>query len=135
MLLGAVSSHKLVVSFCLGVEIASNSQSFLTHFVSITIFSTGSVIGILIGMGVTQIPEGVSSLVFPILQGLAAGTLLYVTVSEVIPRERARWHKQHRHRIAGICQLISVIVGFTIMSIFTLWLTNEDFEENITQQP
>ncbi|KAK5649258.1 hypothetical protein RI129_000287 [Pyrocoelia pectoralis] len=135
LLLGAVSSHKLVVSFCLGVEIASNSQSFLSHFISITIFSTGSVIGIVIGMGVTQIPEGISSFVFPVLQGLAAGTLLYVTVSEVIPRERARWHKQHRHRIAGICQLLSVIVGFTVMSIFTLWLTHEDFEENITQQP
>lgn len=135
LLLGAVSSHKLVVSFCLGVEIASNSHSRLGHFVSISIFSGGSVIGIFVGMAINQIPENVYGGLFPILQGLAAGTLLYVTVSEVIPRERARWHKQHRYRIAGICQLISVILGFAIMSVVTVWLTHEEIEESVTQQP
>ena len=41
----------------------------------------------------------------PILQGLAGGTLLYVTVSEILPRERARWHKKSatiRRRFAAL---------------------------------
>lgn len=50
----------------------------------------------------------------PTMQGLAAGTLLYVTVSEVLPRERAKWHDSPQ-RSAGIVQFLSVICGFTVM--------------------
>lgn len=50
----------------------------------------------------------------PVMQGLAAGTLLYVTVSEVLPRERARWHKNSK-RSAGLVQFFSVACGFTFM--------------------
>lgn len=41
---------------------------------------------------------------------------MYVTVSEVLPRERARWHQQHSKRLAGVAQLVSVLVGFIIMT-------------------
>lgn len=55
-----------------------------------------------------------SKVVLPILQGLAGGTLLYVTVSEVLPRERAKWHKSSR-RFAGIFQFFSILVGFVVI--------------------
>lgn len=55
-----------------------------------------------------------SKVVLPILQGLAGGTLLYVTVSEVLPRERTKWHKSLR-KFAGIFQFFSVLVGFVVI--------------------
>lgn len=54
------------------------------------------------------------------LQALAAGTLLYVTVSEVLPRERARWHE--RKRGAGMAQFLAVTGGFAIMYLLTMYL-------------
>jgi len=128
LLLGAVASHKLVVGFCLGVELASTpGSSACRHFVSITIFSCGSALGIGVGMIINEIPKNILEILFPVLQGLAAGTLLYVTVSEVIPRERARWHKQHHRRWAGILQLLSVTCGFIIMTAVTFLL---DYDHN-----
>ncbi|KAJ8912287.1 hypothetical protein NQ315_017320 [Exocentrus adspersus] len=123
LLLGAIASHKLVVGFCLGMELASSSAvKFSKHFLYIFIFTLGSVLGILIGMLITNIPIEVKDIAIPILQGLAGGTLLYVTVSEVLPRERARWHKQHEKRKAGICQFFSVILGFLIMTALSNYL-------------
>ena len=57
----------------------------------------------------------------PVLQGLAGGTLLYVTVSEVLPRERARWHRNVR-RCAGIVQTCSVLFGFTVIFCLNRYL-------------
>nr|XP_023017542.1 zinc transporter ZIP1 [Leptinotarsa decemlineata] len=123
LLLGAISSHKLVVSFCLGMELTSNPlYKFRRHFVYILIFSLGSSGGILVGMFVTNIPTEIKNLMIPILQGLAGGTLLYVTVSEVLPRERARWHQQHEKRGAGLIQFFSVALGFGLMTVLTKYL-------------
>ncbi|KAG5886372.1 hypothetical protein JTB14_034905 [Gonioctena quinquepunctata] len=123
LLLGAIASHKLVVSFCLGMELASNPQYiFLRHFVYILIFSLGSSGGILLGMFITNIPSEIQNIMIPILQGLAGGTLLYVTVSEVLPRERARWHQQHEKRGAGLVQFFSVGLGFALMTVLSKFL-------------
>lgn len=63
---------------------------------------------------VAQVDTDWSKVALPILQGLAGGTLLYVTVSEVLPRERTKWHKSPR-RFAGIFQFSSVAVGFVVI--------------------
>lgn len=62
LLLGAVASHKLVVGFCLGVELSSNPlNSMMRHFTSIAVFAFGSALGIAIGMMIT----GASAKVIP----------------------------------------------------------------------
>ncbi|EGI58774.1 PREDICTED: uncharacterized protein LOC105152574 [Acromyrmex echinatior] len=114
LLTGAVASHKFVVGFCLGLELAGVSKSVPKLIFTIFLFAIGSVIGIGIGMLTFQADTDWSKVVLPILQGLAGGTLLYVTVSEVLPRERTRWHKSSR-RFAGILQFLSVVVGFIVI--------------------
>ncbi|KAL6428418.1 hypothetical protein ACFW04_008592 [Cataglyphis niger] len=114
LLTGAVASHKYVVSFCLGLELVGVSKSVPKLIFAIFVFAVGSVIGIGIGMLTFQADTDWSKVVLPILQGLAGGTLLYVTVSEVLPRERAKWHKSSR-RFAGILQFFSVFVGFVVI--------------------
>lgn len=124
-MLGAIASHKLVVGFCLGVEIASTpTNSPCKHFVSIAIFSFGSVLGIGVGMGVAEIPKKLSEIILPIMQALAGGTLLYVTLCEVLPRERARWHQQHKRTGAGVIQFLSVSAGFIAMTLLIRTLGN-----------
>ncbi|XP_012529448.2 zinc transporter ZIP3 [Monomorium pharaonis] len=121
LLTGAVASHKFVVGFCLGLELAGVSKSIARLVFVIFLFAIGSVIGIGIGMLTFQVDTDWSKVVLPILQGLAGGTLLYVTVSEVLPRERTRWHKS-LHRFAGISQFLSVVVGFVVIFLLNNYM-------------
>lgn len=57
-----------------------------------------------------------------VLQALAGGTLLYVTVCEVLPREKARWHLSDR-KYAGLGQCIAVLIGFTTMSLLSIFMS------------
>lgn len=123
LLLGAVSAHKYVVGFCLGVEICSHgSRHRCSHILQILTFAVGSVAGIGVGMILDDIGQTFNELVIPVLQGVAGGTLLYVTVSEVLPRERSK-RAAMRLRHVGLLQLIAVILGFTVMSILSLIIT------------
>ncbi|XP_066590435.1 zinc transporter ZIP1 [Prorops nasuta] len=114
LLVCAVASHKFVVGFCLGLELAGAGRAVSKLVAAIFVFSGGSSLGIGIGMLTFKVDESWSKIALPILQGLAGGTLLYVTVSEVLPRERARWHRNSR-RVAGILQFLSVITGFVLI--------------------
>lgn len=114
----AVACHKYVMSFCLGLEVRMTSGSNIRkHLLAVTIFSLGSSGGIALGMALDGIPTEWSKSAFPILQALAGGTLLYVTVCEVLPRERSRWHQNPTNRFAGILQFFAVIIGFAAMSV------------------
>lgn len=123
LLLGAVSAHKYVVGFCLGVEICSHgSRHRCSHILQILTFAVGSVAGIGVGMILDDIGQTFNDLVIPTLQGVAGGTLLYVTVSEVLPRERGK-RAMMRIRHIGLVQLIAVVIGFTVMSVLSLIIT------------
>ncbi|XP_014476930.1 PREDICTED: zinc transporter ZIP3 [Dinoponera quadriceps] len=121
LLTGAVASHKFVVGFCLGLELTGVSKSVAKLIFAIFLFAGGSVLGIGIGMLTFQVDTDWSKVALPILQGLAGGTLLYVTVSEVLPRERAKWHKNPR-RYAGIVQFLSVTVGFVLIFLLNRYV-------------
>ncbi|KAL9698833.1 hypothetical protein quinque_002274 [Culex quinquefasciatus] len=125
LLLGAISAHKFVVAFCLGVEICSQNHpqtSRTSNLVQIVIFSLGSVLGIAIGMALDRLDDTFNRLVIPGLQGVAGGTLLYVTLSEVLPRERAK-AKTTEGRATGLWQLCAVVAGFAVMSALSLLIS------------
>lgn len=127
ILFTAVISHKLVVAFCLGVELsASHGSKFKHHFLTIFVFSAGSVVGILIGMGIVDMSSVKESKTLPILQGIAAGTLLYVTLCEVLPREKARWHQNRSKKTAGIVQFFAFSVGFAVMTLMNTYISDGD---------
>ncbi|TMW52281.1 hypothetical protein DOY81_002614, partial [Sarcophaga bullata] len=121
-LLGAVACHKFVMGFCLGLEFRSNPQTPLkSQIIGISVFALGAVCGIGLGMIVVDIPSTWSKTALPIIQGLAGGTLLYVTVCEVIPREKARWHLNSERRLAGFAQFLVVAMGFTAMCVINFY--------------
>lgn len=124
LLITAVACHKYVVGFCLGLEVSegSNNRSSLLRalLVSMFIFSFGSVLGIALGMALVDYKDLWSTSTIPILQAIAGGTLLYVTLSEVLPREKAKYHQ--RSRSANVIQFIACLLGFTLMAIMNTYL-------------
>ncbi|TDG45702.1 hypothetical protein AWZ03_007840 [Drosophila navojoa] len=125
-LLGAVACHKFVMGFCLGLEFRSNPRaSFRSQFIGILVFALGAVCGIGLGMLIVDIPSSWSKTALPIIQALAGGTLFYVTVCEVIPREKARWHTNSIRRWAGFAQFTTVVAGFATMCIINYYLADD----------
>lgn len=124
LLITAVACHKYVVGFCLGLEVSaghSNRHIMLrTLFISMVIFALGSIMGIAIGMALVDYKQLWSSATIPILQAVAGGTLLYVTLSEVLPREKAKYHQ--RSKWASVIQFVACLLGFTMMAILNSYL-------------
>ncbi|XP_034834125.1 zinc transporter ZIP1-like [Maniola hyperantus] len=104
-MLGAVAAHKLVIAFCISVElVAIRTKTWLT-VVYIVVYAIVSPLGIAIGIllvgGEGATAAGVYSVV---LQGLASGTLLYVIFFEIWKNDRE-----------GILQYIAAVAGFGLM--------------------
>jgi solute carrier family 39 (zinc transporter), member 1/2/3 len=126
ILFTAVISHKLVVAFCLGVELtASHGSRLRNHFLAILVFALGSVFGIILGIILCDFKFITESKALPILQALAGGTLLNVTLCEVMPREKARWHQKEGNKSAGLFQFVAFACGFSIMTLLTFYLGHE----------
>ena len=101
----AVSVHKAVMGFSLGLNIAQSELSVKSFIMSILFFSLTryliniffskvkkivphSPLGVGIGMAVSNLPSSLSSdIVKGVLHGMAGGTFLYITFFEVLPRE------------------------------------------------
>mmetsp|Transcript_35557 Transcript_35557/g.49358 ORF Transcript_35557/g.49358 Transcript_35557/m.49358 type:complete len:444 (-) Transcript_35557:145-1476(-) len=79
----AIISHKSVVALSLGVKFLTDGATTLQAFVLLTAFSLVTPIGTLIGMAVDN-ENGTTSM---ILNGLSAGTFLYIGASEVVVDE------------------------------------------------
>ncbi|KAK3930753.1 Zinc transporter ZIP1 [Frankliniella fusca] len=126
-LLGAVSSHKLVVSFCLGAELVGGGVGLVPHLVAVLVFALGSAAGVGVGMVLYALPGAADAsasdpMLLPSLQAAAAGTLLYVTLAEVLPRERARSQHNFGRRLL---QFFSFTVGAVVITALVLYLPDD----------
>lgn len=127
----AVISHKLVVAFCLGVELtACHGSRMRNHFLAILVFALGSVFGIVLGIILCDFKYITESRALPILQALAGGTLLNVTLCEVMPREKARWHQKEGNKAAGLFQFTAFALGFVVMTVMTFYLEHSHSHEH-----
>uniref|UniRef100_A0A336MXY8 CSON009486 protein n=1 Tax=Culicoides sonorensis TaxID=179676 RepID=A0A336MXY8_CULSO len=102
---GAVSAHKLVIAFCIGVELVVIRTKVWLGILYVIVFAIVSPIGIGVGILLSESDNG-DAFAVPsvILQGLASGTLLYVIFFEVLSKEKS-----------GIIQYCAVVVGFFLM--------------------
>ncbi|XP_030386277.1 zinc transporter ZIP1 [Scaptodrosophila lebanonensis] len=104
-MMGAIAAHKLVLAFCIGLEIMMARTRLLLAIIYLLVFSIVTPIGIGIGIAVSEtasanqpsIPSG-------ILQGIACGTLLYVVFFEIVTKDHAGWRVY-----------LSSLVGFLLM--------------------
>jgi zinc transporter 1/2/3 len=106
-MLGAVSSHELVIAFCVGIELVSCRTRFILTLVYISAFALILPLGIGIGIGLSQ-GEAHGGAPNAILQGISTGTLLYVVFFEVLQKQR------NTHE-SGLLRLLAIITGFGLM--------------------
>jgi len=111
----AVATHKLVIAFCIGLELAWSKTRRPVLVMYVATFAIVTPVGIVIGMVLVQCGtggavDGSPGRVAVILQGLAAGTLLYVVFFEVLAR-----HKQ-----SGFLHLLSIMFGFSILLVMQM---------------
>uniref|UniRef100_A0A1A9X4X5 Uncharacterized protein n=1 Tax=Glossina brevipalpis TaxID=37001 RepID=A0A1A9X4X5_9MUSC len=104
-LFAAVSAHKLVLAFCVGVElIVARTKTILAIIYTLT-FATVSPLGILIGIFISHNGNAnEESILSAILQGLACGTLLYVIFFEILSKHHS-----------GLATLAALLTGFILM--------------------
>lgn len=108
-LFGAIATHKLVIAFCVGIELVSSRTKLPLLLVYVATFAVVTPLGI--GLGIVLSDEASAaegSFVTVMLQGMAGGTLLYVIFFEVLQRERSNAQ-------SGFLQLLSIMAGFAVM--------------------
>ncbi|KAH8272865.1 hypothetical protein KR018_006163, partial [Drosophila ironensis] len=105
VMFGAVAAHKLVLAFCVGMELLVARTRASLAIVYLVTFSIVTPIGIGVGLGIShQVAAGHPSLPSGILQGIACGTLLYVVFFEILTENHGGWQP-----------LVSTLVGFALM--------------------
>ncbi|KAJ8915830.1 hypothetical protein NQ315_004643 [Exocentrus adspersus] len=109
---GAVSAHKFVIAFCIGVELVTTTKTKLVIIYVFT-FAVVSPLGIGIGIIVSNVEDSSTAVSSVILQGLASGTLLYVVFFEILQSDKK----------SGLKQYFSIFIGFGIMFTITTLLS------------
>jgi len=95
-LLGALSLHKILIFISLGLTLVE-SVSTVKFAVSIGLLSLFSPIGVGIGIAMTAQEESIGlSMASAVLQAVAVGTFLYVTMFEILMKEFHTQTASHR---------------------------------------
>ncbi|XP_022250095.1 zinc transporter ZIP1-like [Limulus polyphemus] len=113
----AVAVHKFVIAFVVGLEVYSQSTYAIAVIIYMAIFAVMSPLGMFIAMVTESSLEGSADLAVGTLNGLATGTLVYVTFFEVLQRQKYS-------NLSGLLQLFAMLVGFGLM-IIVQWLTDQ----------
>lgn len=109
----AVSIHSATVLFCVGLELLLAEAKTKTILIHMLVLALTSPIGVFLGLGVSLStnPDGkAKSIAVVILEGLSAGTILYITFFEVLNREKER-------RIYILRRACFILSGFSLMAI------------------
>ena len=119
----AIASHKFVVSFCVCLEMQQSGTRLPMFFTYLSVFSLMSPLGEAIGIILTESGgSGVGDDIVASLQGLAAGTLLYVAMFEILSRERA-------NNVSGLVQLLGICSGFAFMILVETFAAEPEEQE------
>ena len=105
-MLTAIASHKFVITFSLSLQLLETGTTKLGFGLFLTTFSLISPLGIGVGLAASEPADQTSEVhqvTLSVLQGLAAGALLYLVVFELIPREK------------GLLQLVGIIFVLIII--------------------
>ncbi|XP_018422414.1 PREDICTED: zinc transporter ZIP1-like [Nanorana parkeri] len=105
----AILIHKSIIAISLSLLLMQSNVKTRWFVLSIVVFALMSPIGIAIGIGVMQNEANGSGLVQSTLEGLAAGTFVYITFLEILPHEL----NSNRWRLPKV---IFILLGFSGMT-------------------
>ncbi|TDH16841.1 hypothetical protein EPR50_G00002320 [Perca flavescens] len=108
----AILVHKSIIVFSLSVKLVQSAVRPLWVAAYIGVFAMMSPIGIGIGISVTEAHLAAGALIQAILEGLAAGTFIYITFLEILPHELNSPGKQ-------LLKVLFILLGFSVMASLT----------------
>lgn len=115
-LTGAIIIHKIIIAFSLGLTLSQCDIKLWKSSLCGFIFAAASPLGIAIGL---LLESNTGSLLIGSLQGMAAGTFLYVTFLELLPHE---FRSGHMH----LPKLLSLILGFATITAVIFFFPDKD---------
>ncbi|XP_071345476.1 zinc transporter ZIP1 [Trachinotus anak] len=108
----AILVHKSIIVFSLSVKLVQSAVRPLWLAAYIGVFALMSPLGIAIGISVMEAQLEAGALIQAVLEGLAAGTFVYITFLEILPHELNSPGKQ-------LLKVIFILLGFSIMAALT----------------
>ncbi|XP_053573701.1 zinc transporter ZIP1 [Bombina bombina] len=105
----AILVHKSIIAVSLSLLLLQSNVQTRWFVLSIVMFALMSPLGIGIGIGVMQTQAEGSSMVQCVLEGLAAGTFVYITFLEILPHEL----NSNKWRLPKI---LFILLGFSGMA-------------------
>ncbi|XP_022525314.2 zinc transporter ZIP1 [Astyanax mexicanus] len=105
----AILVHKSIIVFSLSVKLVQSAVRPAWVGIYITVFALMSPIGIGVGIGVSEAKLHSGALVQGILEGMAAGTFIYITFLEILPHELNSPERQ-------LLKVLFILVGFSVMA-------------------
>lgn len=110
----AVLIHKAIMSFSLSLKLVQSSTKLQWRILYLVVFALMSPIGISVGIGVSLSNGDGSGLAQAVLEGVSAGTFLYITFLEILPYELA----SHE---SPLTKFLFISLGFSIMAVIAIW--------------
>ncbi|XP_034385435.1 zinc transporter ZIP1 [Cyclopterus lumpus] len=108
----AILVHKSIIVFSLSVKLVQSAVRPLWVAAYIGVFALMTPVGIAIGISVMEARLASGALIQAILEGLAAGTFIYITFLEILPHELNSPGKQ-------LLKVLFIVLGFSIMAALT----------------
>lgn len=110
----AILVHKSIIVFSLSIKLVQSEVRPIWLAAYIGVFAIMSPLGIGIGIGVTEAELSAGPLIQAVLEGLAAGTFVYITFLEILPHELNSPGKQ-------LLKVLFILLGFSVMAALTFW--------------
>lgn len=108
----AILVHKSIIVFSLSVKLVQSSVRPLWVAAYIGVFAVMSPLGIAVGISVMEAELASGALIQAVLEGLAAGTFVYITFLEILPHELNSPGRQ-------LLKALFILLGFSIMAALT----------------
>ncbi|XP_034049647.1 zinc transporter ZIP1 [Thalassophryne amazonica] len=105
----AILVHKSIIVFSLSIKLVQSAAPPLWVAAYIGMFATMSPLGIAIGIGLMEARLATGALIQAILEGLAAGTFVYITFLEILPHELNSPERQ-------LLKVIFILLGFSVLA-------------------
>ncbi|XP_072324925.1 zinc transporter ZIP1 isoform X2 [Scyliorhinus torazame] len=108
----AILIHKSIIVFSLALKLVQSNVPRGRVMLYIIIFAIMSPLGIVIGIIITQVKSASNALAQSILEGITAGTFIYITFLEILPHELNSTDER-------LLKLLGIIFGFSIMTMLS----------------
>ncbi|KAG7468163.1 hypothetical protein MATL_G00139830 [Megalops atlanticus] len=108
----AILVHKSIIVFSLSVKLVQSAVKPAWVVAYVVVFALMSPLGIAVGIGVMEAKLQSGALIQAVLEGLAAGTFIYITFLEILPHELNSPERQ-------LLKVLFILLGFTVMAGLT----------------